>query len=109
MASAGRLERDGELGQAEDIYRSILRRYPEHVEAMRRLANIATKHRKYSDAEVFLKEAVRIAPDYARAWLDLSVAQLDQEKLEEAMLEIKPDWVLVYGDTNSTMAATLAA
>ncbi|MEE6289030.1 UDP-N-acetylglucosamine 2-epimerase (non-hydrolyzing) [Georgenia sp. MJ173] len=29
--------------------------------------------------------------------------------LERAMLEHRPDWVLVYGDTNSTLAAVLAA
>lgn len=29
--------------------------------------------------------------------------------LERAMLETQPDWVLVYGDTNSTLAGTLAA
>jgi tetratricopeptide (TPR) repeat protein len=97
MARAGTLERDGEPGKAEAIYRKILRRDPEHVEAMRLLAAVAVKHKKLEDAEVFLQRAVTIAPDYARLWLELTDAQLQRDRLEEAiesasrLVELTPD------------------
>jgi tetratricopeptide (TPR) repeat protein len=99
IARAARLERDGEPGKAEHIYRDILRRDPDHVEAIRLLAAIAVTHRKHRDAEILLQRAVEIAPDYAHLWLDLSTAQLEQAKLGEAiasasrLVELAPEIV----------------
>jgi len=78
-------ERGGEPGKAENIYRQILREDPDHVEAMRLLAVAATNHRRFRDAEIFLSRATSLAPDYARAWLDLSHVQSELEKHQDAV------------------------
>ena len=83
--------------EAEDIYRSILKKDPNHLEAARLLAAIAVEHERYSDAEILLKRVVRNAPDYALAWKELVDAQREQEKYDEAttsaqeLLKITPD------------------
>ena len=87
----------GQSNEAEDIYRSILKRDPNHVEGARLLARIAMDHERYQEAEIFLKHALKNAPDYARAWIDLVNAQKEQDKLDEAtesaieLLKITPD------------------
>ena len=86
IAHAGQLERDGKPKEAEDIYRDILSRDPDHVEAIRLLAASASvHHRKYSDAETLLSRATELAPDYPRAWLDLTAAQIALAKYPEAV------------------------
>lgn len=110
MAKAAQYESDGAPDKAEKIYRDILRRDPEHVEAMRLLAGVAIKHRKFRDAEVFLLRAVERAPQYARAWLDLATVQMEQEKLSDAvhsaqqLVELTPD----LAESHITLANTLA-
>lgn len=84
MARAVAFEQDGQLDKAEDIYRDVLERDPNHVEAARLLARVAVKHERYGDAEVFLLRAVSNAPDYGRAWVDLCNVQRELEKFEEA-------------------------
>jgi hypothetical protein len=58
IAKAVTFERDEALNKAEDIYRDILTRDPNHVEAARLLAGIAVKNKRYYDAEVFLLRVV---------------------------------------------------
>jgi len=90
-------ERDGDPQLAETIYRKILTKDPDHVEAARLLAQIAVANKRYRDAEVFLKKALSNAPDYARAWVDLANVQRELGRLDDAVesanrvLQLSPD------------------
>ena len=63
-------------------------------------------------SDVFFEEMKIPKPDYH---LDINGlghgAMTGQmlEKIEEILIKEKPDWVMVYGDTNSTLAGALAA
>jgi len=89
--------RSNKPGEADKIYRSILKRDPNHVEAARLLAGLAAENKQYKDAEVFLRHAASIAPDYGRLWIDLTNVLREQEKFDEAlecalkMLDMAPE------------------
>lgn len=89
IAKALRFENEGEQNRAEDIYRDILKHDPDHVEAARLLARIAVKNDRHKEAEVFLFRAVKNAPDYGRAWVDLCNVQRELEKFDEAKTSAK--------------------
>jgi tetratricopeptide (TPR) repeat protein len=95
--NAQQRHKSGEPNEAEKIYRGILKRDPNHIEAARLLAGLAVEKNQYRDAEVFLRHAASNAPDYGRVWIDLTNVLREQEKLDEAMecalkvLEMAPD------------------
>ncbi|AIF82020.1 UDP-N-acetylglucosamine 2-epimerase [endosymbiont of Acanthamoeba sp. UWC8] len=63
-------------------------------------------------SEIFFKELEIPAPDYnlgiSGSTHGRMTAQM-MEKIEELLLKIQPDLVLLYGDTNSTLAGALTA
>ncbi|HEX8552992.1 MAG TPA: UDP-N-acetylglucosamine 2-epimerase (non-hydrolyzing) [Abditibacteriaceae bacterium] len=70
------------------------------------------QHYDKNMSDIFFSELGITEPDY-----HLGIgsgghgAQTGQmlEAIERSLLEVRPDWVLVYGDTNSTLAGALAA
>src|SRR6185312_2077866 len=59
-------------------------------------------------SQVFFEELGLEEPQYALGLRTADTAAM-KEALLPALLDERPDWVLVYGDTNSTLAGALAA
>ncbi len=70
------------------------------------------QHFDFNMSDVFFQEMEIPKPDYLlNIHSSFHGAMTGQmlEKIEEVLIKEKPDWVLVYGDTNSTLAGALAA
>jgi len=89
LAEALEFERSDDLKSAEEIYRRVLTQDPNNIEAARLLARIAVGKKRFRDAEVILLHVVKNAPEYTRAWVDLSNAQRELGKFEESFASSK--------------------
>ncbi|MBR3946486.1 MAG: UDP-N-acetylglucosamine 2-epimerase (non-hydrolyzing) [Bacteroidales bacterium] len=70
------------------------------------------QHYDVNMSDVFFREMDIRKPDYNLNVNGLSHGAMTGqmlEKIEEVLVKEKPDWVLVYGDTDSTLAGALAA
>jgi tetratricopeptide (TPR) repeat protein len=85
MAHAAEHQKEGRVDEAERIYRRVLRKNPDNVDALRLLALLAMRVDRQDDAESLLQRAVEIAPDFLLALLDLGRLRKEQDRYEEAL------------------------
>jgi tetratricopeptide (TPR) repeat protein len=76
-------QRAGELGKAENICRDILRQDPTNINATRLLGNVAAELGKHRLAARMLRNAIKLAPDFYGARIDLARALIEIDEPEE--------------------------
>jgi hypothetical protein len=72
LASAAQARQQGKLPRAKTIYRGILARSPDDVEALTGLADVARAEGKGSDARAFYQHALIVNPGHGPAILGLA-------------------------------------
>jgi tetratricopeptide (TPR) repeat protein len=85
MAVAAEHHRAGRVAEAERGYREILRANPRNVDALRLLGVLALGQGHGDEAEIHLRRAVALAPDFAGAWFDLGRVLKERDHYVEAL------------------------
>ncbi len=85
MRAAGAALYDNRLPEAESLLRAQIREQPANVAALRMLAEVAARLRRYADAEVLLRHCVALAPGFMPAWHNLALVLHRQDKAAEAL------------------------
>ncbi|MEM0986527.1 MAG: sulfotransferase [Pseudomonadota bacterium] len=78
---------EGKLARAETVCRDFLKGNPTHVEAMRLLADIASRLGVLEDAELLLENAIAFAPDTVQLRLDYIQVLRKRQKFAAALKE----------------------
>jgi UDP-GlcNAc3NAcA epimerase len=94
------------------IKAAVVNKVIEKTEGVKEIVIHTGQHYDENMSKVFFDELQIPKPDYNLEVGSASHAVQTAEimiRCEKILNEIKPDWVLVYGDTNSTIAASLTA
>jgi len=102
-------EEDGNIGEAERLYRLLMKSDPTDASAPFNLGNMLRAEGRNVEAEAALRAATRVEPTYADAWYNLSDLLDEQGRIEAAIeclrtaLRVAPD----YADAMFNLALLL--
>jgi predicted TPR repeat methyltransferase len=98
MANGLRMHNQRQLARAELFYRKVLRRTPEHFDALHLMGVVEGQNGNFADSVELLSKAVAVKPDNAAAHNNLGNAYGSLDRHEEALasfdraLEINPEY-----------------
>ena len=111
IKQALRFHQDGNLKEAERLYRSVLTLQPDHFDALHYLGILKAQGGLFQEALQLFNEALRINPRSAEAHLNLGNVLADSGRVEEALasydeaLAIRPAFAeALYGRGNALQA-----
>ncbi|MFZ4791775.1 MAG: tetratricopeptide repeat protein [Candidatus Competibacteraceae bacterium] len=94
----------GQLTEAETLYRQVLQRNPQQVEALHFLGVLAAQRDQHEPAADLIRRALELNPQYADAWNNLGNVLTALKQPEEAAdayrrtIELSPAHVGAYGN-----------
>jgi predicted Zn-dependent protease len=80
---------EGRLADAERLLRTHLAGQPDDPAALRMLADLAMRARRWEDAGALLERCVARAPDFTAARHSLAVVRFEQHRHDEALAELE--------------------
>jgi tetratricopeptide (TPR) repeat protein len=105
------LHRQGRLGEAERVYRAILKLNADHFGALHYLGTIATQAGKPQEAERLIRRALRLDANSAEAHNNLGIALAALKRFDEAIdqfeeaLAISPGAVELHNNLGKALTA----
>ena len=88
MAAANALCQN-QIPQAEALLRAHLKEFPTDVAALRMLAEVGARVRRFEDSEVLLTRALELSPSFAAARHNYAIVLFRQNKCADALGEIE--------------------
>jgi tetratricopeptide (TPR) repeat protein len=87
LRTANDLYTQGNLANAETLYRQLIARFPKQADAFYKLGTLLSGQGKMSDAIEQFRQAIKVNPQHAKAHNDLGVAMASLGQLPEAVVE----------------------